>query len=259
MAGETSTPEQVLLRTVPDSTAQRPPRTLAEYLDSKLDASEVCAQFLNRLRGLWYSLSGVRVYVCVRVCQYLVSPEVLKKSSSWCFDIVSGSSSTSACFTKAYSRFIRGTGSIIGLGKRSKRLSAECCLSEESERGDMKRSRFGDSDTAAGQGGMSEKHGGEMVDEAGCTYTPAPDTVHESDVKMNGSREFDPNWMDKMDWEQYRYFAPSEMLRLFGFPIEFTFPETISRKKRYELIGNSLNVHVAASVFLETWIHVEQG
>lgn len=59
-----------------------------------------------------------------------------------------------------------------------------------------------------------------------------------------------------MAWERYRYFTPAEMLLLFGFPREFKFPESITRKKRYELIGNSLNADVAASVFLETWIHI---
>lgn len=62
-----------------------------------------------------------------------------------------------------------------------------------------------------------------------------------------------------------RYLAPSELLRIFAFDppfpsrhtpedttknpeerkkTEFTWPETVSTKSKYKLIGNSVNVHV---------------
>jgi tRNA (cytosine38-C5)-methyltransferase len=62
-----------------------------------------------------------------------------------------------------------------------------------------------------------------------------------------------------------RYFAPSELLRIFAFEppfpsrhtsedttknpeeqkkTEFIWPETVSTKSKYKLIGNSVNVHV---------------
>ena len=45
-----------------------------------------------------------------------------------------------------------------------------------------------------------------------------------------------------------RYFAPRELARLHGFPDAFAFPPEVSRKKQYELVGNSLSVQVVAAL-----------
>ncbi|XP_035162757.1 tRNA (cytosine(38)-C(5))-methyltransferase isoform X2 [Callithrix jacchus] len=45
-----------------------------------------------------------------------------------------------------------------------------------------------------------------------------------------------------------RYFTPKEVANLLGFPPEFGFPEKITVKQRYRLLGNSLNVHVVAKL-----------
>ncbi|XP_011750389.2 tRNA (cytosine(38)-C(5))-methyltransferase isoform X5 [Macaca nemestrina] len=45
-----------------------------------------------------------------------------------------------------------------------------------------------------------------------------------------------------------RYFTPKEIANLLGFPPEFGFPEKITMKQRYRLLGNSLNVHVVAKL-----------
>lgn len=45
-----------------------------------------------------------------------------------------------------------------------------------------------------------------------------------------------------------RYFTPKEIANLLGFPPEFGFPEKITVKQRYRLLGNSLNVHVVAKL-----------
>ena len=46
----------------------------------------------------------------------------------------------------------------------------------------------------------------------------------------------------------FRYFTPSELLRLFGFQCSaakpFVFPEDVPLRKQYELIGNSVSVDV---------------
>ena len=47
---------------------------------------------------------------------------------------------------------------------------------------------------------------------------------------------------------QPRYLAPSEVARLHGFPDGFAFPEQITLKKRYELLGNSLSVQVVTAL-----------
>jgi site-specific DNA-cytosine methylase len=67
-----------------------------------------------------------------------------------------------------------------------------------------------------------------------------------------------------------RYFTPEELLRLFGFlspdtsssphPTESFFPldeTTLTNRKKYELIGNSLNVTVA-SCLLQFLFEVEE-
>ncbi len=41
-----------------------------------------------------------------------------------------------------------------------------------------------------------------------------------------------------------RWFSPEEILRLMGFPPDFSFPPSISVRKRWRLVGNSLSVTV---------------
>jgi len=43
-----------------------------------------------------------------------------------------------------------------------------------------------------------------------------------------------------------RFFTPTEISRLLGFPAEFEFPSDTAVKQRYRTLGNSLNVHVVA-------------
>ena len=45
-----------------------------------------------------------------------------------------------------------------------------------------------------------------------------------------------------------RYLAPCEIARLHGFPATFAFPPTVSRKKQFELLGNSLSVDCVAAL-----------
>merc|ERR1719336_756242 len=43
-----------------------------------------------------------------------------------------------------------------------------------------------------------------------------------------------------------RYLAPTEQLRLMGYPAAYSFPEGLGFKDRCSLLGNSLNVRVVA-------------
>ena len=50
-----------------------------------------------------------------------------------------------------------------------------------------------------------------------------------------------------------RYFSPGELLRLFGFDnvgsgSEFRWPDGVSTKTKYRLIGNSVNVLVVTAL-----------
>ncbi|XP_051119554.1 tRNA (cytosine(38)-C(5))-methyltransferase 2 isoform X4 [Andrographis paniculata] len=48
---------------------------------------------------------------------------------------------------------------------------------------------------------------------------------------------------------QLRYFTPREVANLHSFPGKFQFPEHVSLRQRYALLGNSLSVGVVAPLF----------
>lgn len=131
--------------------------------------------------------------------------------SCWCWDIARRDSLLTSCFTKAYARYHKGTGSIL-----LDRLAAEPSEVRKRQR------------TAA------------------------------AEVSPEGSaaRSYDPNWvsqlLDGADGLFLRYLSPTELLRLFGFPPSFSFPcsDQMTRRKCYELIGNSISI-VVASVLLD--------
>lgn len=45
-----------------------------------------------------------------------------------------------------------------------------------------------------------------------------------------------------------RYFTPREVANLHSFPMEFSFPEHVSLRQRYALLGNSLSISVVAAL-----------
>ncbi|XP_076027538.1 tRNA (cytosine(38)-C(5))-methyltransferase isoform X1 [Genypterus blacodes] len=53
---------------------------------------------------------------------------------------------------------------------------------------------------------------------------------------------------------QLRYFTPREVSNLMGFPQSFKFPQQISAKQRYKVLGNSLNVLLVAQL-LQLLVH----
>ncbi|NP_001079673.2 tRNA (cytosine(38)-C(5))-methyltransferase [Xenopus laevis] len=52
----------------------------------------------------------------------------------------------------------------------------------------------------------------------------------------------------KLSSLKMRYFTPREIANLHGFPETFGFPEEVTTKQRYRLLGNSLNVHIVSSL-----------
>ncbi|GAB2223049.1 hypothetical protein Droror1_Dr00017184 [Drosera rotundifolia] len=70
-------------------------------------------------------------------------------------------------------------------------------------------------------------------------------------VKGTGSLLADkqPSPMEKaqsLKEQQLRYFTPREVANLHSFPKEFNFPESVSLRQRYALLGNSLSIAVVA-------------
>uniref|UniRef100_A0A670JP35 tRNA (cytosine(38)-C(5))-methyltransferase n=1 Tax=Podarcis muralis TaxID=64176 RepID=A0A670JP35_PODMU len=54
--------------------------------------------------------------------------------------------------------------------------------------------------------------------------------------------------LTKLSMLKLRYFTPREIANLQGFPPEFGFPDKVTTKQRYRLLGNSLNVHVVSKL-----------
>jgi len=165
-----------------------------------------------------------------------VSKKKLDSTASWCFDIVTPLDRRSACFTQSYGNFIRGTGSVLFLDKYSTPNVLQDGLLESTKK---KRFKFSS---------VSEADRFKLV--------PA----HE--------RVFDRKWSDGIDLEnRLRYFSGMEIARLMGFPVlfmaqmshssthsglcvkkHFSFPPDVSIKQQWKLLGNSLNVKVAAKL-----------
>ena len=72
-------------------------------------------------------------------------------------------------------------------------------------------------------------------------------------------RTFDSEWSQGLDLvDNLRYFSGVEIGRLFGFPMDaivdgnntstFRFPPDCTERQQWKLLGNSINVHVAAKM-----------
>jgi tRNA (cytosine38-C5)-methyltransferase len=155
-------------------------------------------------------------------------PEKVRTSSSaWCFDIATPYHTCSSCFTHSYGKYIRGTGSILYTGTLR--------LNNEADEQDPDKS------------------------------IPSIDRFR---LALPEERSYDESWSNDINWEYMRYLSGTEIARLMGFPVsepaaevnqstpseddveirEFSFPSTCTMKQQWKLLGNSLNVRVAATI-----------
>ncbi len=151
---------------------------------------------------------------------------LIESSAAWCLDIQDRSSQYTACFTKSYGRYIKGTGSVLLCADRLR------------------------TDAATVGGSVAE--------------IQRPASITSSDLNDASQRQYDPAWWENLKVSYLgegnltntrlylRYFKPKELLNIFGFTKDFEFPANITRRKQYELIGNSVNVivikHLLASI-----------
>ncbi|NWW71486.1 TRDMT methyltransferase, partial [Climacteris rufus] len=94
---------------------------------------------------------------------------------------------------------------------------------------------------------------GHYVEGTGSVLQTAVDVQLES-VFRNIDELSEEDKLMKLSTLKLRYFTPREIANLHGFPLEFGFPEKVTVKQCYRLLGNSLNVHVVAkliSILLE--------
>lgn len=73
-------------------------------------------------------------------------------------------------------------------------------------------------------------------------------TTDEYKLMPPEEREFQEDWAKNLDVSKVRYFSGMELARLFGFSNHFSFPPTCTVKQRWKLLGNSLNVRLAARI-----------
>lgn len=126
--------------------------------------------------------------------QYAV-PEKVITTRYKVFDVTAPDMYKSMCFTKAYTQYIEGTGSIYSPCKDG------------------------------------------IVDEIfGLLMCYANDGCKNVNV------------YEHLQHLALRFFTPNEVARLMNFPPELSFPEDVTDKQRYRLLGNSINVAVVAEV-----------
>lgn len=149
--------------------------------------------------------------------------KVQTSSSAWCFDIITPQHTCSSCFTHSYGKYIRGTGSILYHGPL--------------------------------------RSANDKVDEG----IPS---IEKFQLASPEERSFDKSWSDGINWDYMRYLSGTEIARLMGFPVSepaaimqhekqeafmkevrmFSFPSHCTMRQQWKLLGNSLNVKVAANV-----------
>ncbi|KAL7443095.1 hypothetical protein ACHAXH_008619 [Discostella pseudostelligera] len=175
-----------------------------------------------------------------------IPEKVHASSSAWCFDIATPNNNCiTSCFTHSYGKFVRGTGSILYTGPPL-----------------LLEGKYNISDSADSSAN------------------------HRFQLKSPEERVFDATWSNDLDWDNHlRYFSGTEIARLMGFPVsetpgtapckdvvnaesaaktgagdtstvdseessfrKFSFQPECTMKQQWKLLGNSLNVRVAAIV-----------
>ena len=124
---------------------------------------------------------------------YFLKPETIDKFLP-VMDVVSEKSTHCMCFTKSYSRYFEGTGSLVLVDNENK-----------------------------------------------CERIAGSEEGSSTELKNNLRKSF----MSKL-----RLFTEYEILKLHCFPDEFKFPDSVTRRQRYQLLGNSLNVLVVRELLV---------
>eukprot|EP00873_Tetraselmis_striata_P012473 jgi/Tetstr1/432737/TSEL_022103.t1 len=143
-------------------------------------------------------------------------PEHVIEQSGFVLDVVAAPAVRLKCFTKTYSRFAKGTGSVLATA------GAERLREYRSDNGGCGGPPPGDAGAAAGGVAVADGWAAGNYGEA----------VFGASLKELG----------------LRYFTPREVANLHSFPPSFAFPPGITLRQRYALLGNSLSVAVVADL-----------
>lgn len=174
--------------------------------------------------------------------QLLIPSDVLAKQSSWCIDIATVDDTSTSCFTKSYSRYYKGTGSVLLMPNEETTTRMEQNEAQETEPEHSEANCCGEE----AEEQEEEKKDAGPSKRARTAAEPQLSTKREL-LQAPSARQFDATWYTKYEG-RLRYFSPRELLNLFGFDAQFSFPASCPRKKQYEMIGNSLNAVVASEL-----------
>jgi tRNA (cytosine38-C5)-methyltransferase len=215
--------------------------------------------------------------------EMLQIPEKFRSSSSsWCYDIVTPRHHCTACFTHSYGKFIRGTGSILYTGPIKGEGAAD--LDDKEDLTNDIDGSGGDGDDGEREDSNNTNYITVRLAAAKTITTAKEDTPSIDQFKLvpPDERKFDASWSKDLDWDNHmRYLSGNEIARLMGFPVvekpailcdgttckakvnldvetipaggerslrEFSFPPDCTMKQQWKMLGNSLNVRVAAFV-----------
>ncbi|XP_076183151.1 tRNA (cytosine(38)-C(5))-methyltransferase isoform X2 [Ptiloglossa arizonensis] len=98
---------------------------------------------------------------------------------------------------------------------------------------------------------------GHYIEGTGSVYCPySEEVIKETFLEASKYKQQPIELSEILGKLMLRYFTPREVCRLMCFPEDFTFPEHITCKQKYRLLGNSVNVHVVSRlIFL---LHIEK-
>lgn len=165
-----------------------------------------CLKENLRSIGLNIEPKSLETYLSQDINDCYLVPEKILLKHAKVLDIIRPDSFISCCFTSGYFRF----GQIIDvLAHVHEHICLFCRYCE-------------------GTGSVIQSSGSkEELDEAFRLFSKSGDESELAILKL-------------------RYFSPQEISSLLGFPPNFSFPDTITNKQRYKVLGNSLNVTVVS-------------
>jgi tRNA (cytosine38-C5)-methyltransferase len=192
-----------------------------------------------------------------RGSELAVPEKVLSSSSGWCLDLRTPNSEYTACFTKSYSRFARGTGSVLVEPLRINNAHDGNSNGNDDEIASDEYHRLVaelESILVAPRLSHETTTTPPLPPTSSLTSSTTSTTTMTTAITGEPHHEEASNragWWTRVQARvpfsiSIRYLSPSELLRLFGFPPTFTFPATLPQQKCYELIGNSINVTVVS-------------
>jgi len=92
---------------------------------------------------------------------------------------------------------------------------------------------------------------GHYIEGTGSVYCPFTDEIVRLKYNEVANHKNDLNkQIQILSNLKLRFFSPKEVCRLMCFPEDFHFPEHITDRQKYRLLGNSINIHVVSRLIL---------